>query len=254
MEKPVSVTTRRRGSANFAENVKTIVYALLIAAFIRSFLFQPFNIPSGSVLPSLLIGDYIFVAKYPYGFSKFSFPFAINLFSGRIFDHHPKRGDVVVFKLPRDTGIDYIKRVIGLPGDRIQMRDSRLYINGKIVARDKIDDFVEREADGNVHRYPQYIETLPNGVRYHTLDVTEHSFGDNTPVFLVPPHHYFMMGDNRDNSQDSRFENAVGYVPEENLVGRAELVFFSTNGSAHFWEFWKWPAALRWQRAFHLIS
>ena len=246
--------SKRRGSASVAENVRTIVYALIIAAIIRSFLFQPFNIPSGSMLPTLLIGDYIFVSKFAYGFSQYSLPFSPDIFHGRYFEEEPKRGDVVVFKLPRDNKTDYIKRVIGLPGDRIQVRESRLYINGEIVPRQRIDDFVEHEHDGDVHRYPQYLESLPNGVTFRTLDVTDHSFGDNTPVFLVPPDHFFVMGDNRDNSQDSRFEGAVGYVPEENLVGRAEIVFFSTNGAAEFWEVWNWPESLRWQRFFHDIS
>ena len=236
------------------ENVRTIGYALLIALVIRAVLFQPFVIPSGSMIPTLLIGDYLFVAKYSYGYSKHSFPFSPPIFSGRVFESTPTRGDIVVFKQPTDNRTDFIKRLIGLPGDRIQMRHGVLYLNDKAVQRDRVEDFVTRNNYGSVMRVPQYRETLPNGKSYNTLDLTEDSETDNTQVFVVPPKHYFMMGDNRDNSSDSRVPSVVGYVPAENLVGKAELIFFSSDGTAHLWEFWRWPSAIRWSRIFSWVD
>lgn len=237
-----------------AENIKTIVYALAIALVIRTLFFQPFNIPSGSMIPTLLIGDYLFVSKYSYGYSRHSLPFSPGLFDGRILGRAPERGDIVVFKLPTDNRTDYIKRVIGLPGDEIQMRNSVLHINGEPVPRERIEDFIERDAFGNVRRFPQYQETLPNGVSYPTLDLVENGVGDNTGTYRVPEGHYFMMGDNRDNSSDSRVPSSVGYVPEENLVGKAQVIFFSTDGTARLWAFWNWFSATRWDRIFDGVS
>jgi signal peptidase I len=199
---------------------------------------------------TLLVGDYLFVSKFAYGYSRFSLPFA-HIFPsvGRIVGSAPKRGDVVVFKMPNKESSDYlddfIKRVIGLPGDRIQMIGGQLYINGKAVPKVRAADYVER-IDGMTYHVPRYQETLPNGKKYYVLDSNPDSGEDNTPVFVVPPAHYFMMGDNRDNSNDSRAE--VGYVPAENLVGKAEVIFFSTNGTAHWWEIWKWPWTIRYDR------
>ena len=224
---------------------KTIVYALLIAALIRSFLFQPFNIPSGSMEDTLLVGDYLFVSKMSYGYSRYSFPFGIIPFSGRFFASAPNRGDIVVFKYPVDNSTDYIKRLIGLPGDRIQMKDGVLYINDMAVPKVKVDDYIE-DLGGQPHHVPQYRETLPNGVTYTVLDRDSEGSLDNTQVFVVPEGHYFMMGDNRDNSADSRVD--VGYVPFENFVGKAEIIFFSTDGNARLWEFWKWPFSIRYGR------
>ncbi len=249
------------------ELVTVIVVAVIASIGIRSFLVELFNIPSESMLPTLMIGDYLVVTKYSYGYSRHSFPFSPPLFEGRIFERAPERGDVVVFKLPRDGHTDYIKRVIGLPGDRIQMRGGQLFINGQPVKRERVADFRVRvspynrcphfmqEEDSQGRRwcrYPQYRETLPNGVSYMTLDIEQQSRGDNTRVFTVPPGHYFMMGDNRDNSADSRLPRSigVGYVPAENLVGRAELIFFSTDGSARWWNPISWFTAVRWNRLF----
>ena len=234
----------------WAENIKTISFALLIALVIRTFFFQPFNIPSGSMIPTLLIGDYLFVSKYSYGYSRHSFPFSPGLFDGRIMGSEPERGDIAVFKTPADNRTDFIKRVIGLPGDEIQMRDSILYINGVAVPRERIESFIERDAFGGIREIPQYRETLPNGVSYTTLDRVPNAVSDNTGVYRVPAGHYFMMGDNRDNSSDSRVPSAVGYVPLENFVGKAQVIFFSTDGSARLWAFWNWVSATRWERLF----
>ena len=246
-----SAPAKEEEGESWVETVKTVVYALLIALVIRTFLFQPFNIPSASMEGTLLIGDYLFVEKYAYGYSRYSFPFGLMPFSGRVFGSDPTRGDVVVFKYPRDTSTDFIKRVIGLPGDRIQMINDRLYINDRVVPRVRVQDYTE-VVDGITYHEPQYRETLPNGKSYLTLDRYSDGPADNTDVFVVPAGHYFMMGDNRDNSDDSR--GSVGYVPAENLVGKAELLFFSTDGSAHIWEFWKWPWAVRYSRMFTVID
>lgn len=244
------------------EILRTIAYALLIAIVIRIFLFQPFNIPSGSMVPTLLEGDYIFVSKYAYGYSRHSVPFSPPLFSGRVWGKLPERGDVAVFKLPSDGRTDYIKRIIGLPGDRIQVTDGVLHINGAPVERARLDDFVVRESFGSVRRTPRYQETLPNGVSHVVLDSEPSGTYDNTGEFVVPQGYLFAMGDNRDNSLDSRAQpdydtprhGGVGYVPIENLVGRAEIIFFSTNGTARVWEFWNWPTATRWGRLFDRID
>ncbi|WP_306119768.1 MULTISPECIES: signal peptidase I [unclassified Roseitalea] len=235
-------------SGGIGETVSVIIQALILALIIRTLLFQPFSIPSGSMRPTLLEGDYLFVSKYAYGYSRHSIPFSPDIFSGRIWSGTPERGDVVVFKLPSNPRLDYIKRVIGLPGDRVQMRDGALFINGEPVEREAIGtiddaDITERNSPVRVYR-----ETLPNGVSYRTLDLDQGTIGDDTREFVVPPDHYFMLGDNRDNSADSRF--SVGFVPHENLVGRANIIFFSIAGGASPLEVWRWPTELRFDRFF----
>ncbi|GAA0591134.1 signal peptidase I [Paenochrobactrum glaciei] len=242
----MSSKNKVKKSGGIGETIMVIVQALLLALVIRTVLFQPFSIPSGSMRPTLLEGDYLFVSKFSYGFSKYSLPLSPDLFSGRIWGSEPKRGDVVVFKLPSDTNIDYIKRVIGLPGDRVQMRGGALYINDEPVQREKIGTISNPDVTEQNRPVDVYRETLPNGVSYDTLDLAQGTMGDDTRVFEVPEGHYFMMGDNRDNSLDSRF--GVGYVPYENLVGRANIIFFSIAGKASPLEIWKWPSELRGSR------
>ena len=235
------------------DTVRVVIHALILALLVRIFLFQPFNIPSGSMIPTLLVGDYLFVSKYSYGYSRYSFPFGPNLFSGRIWAKEPERGDVVVFKLPRDNETDYIKRVIGLPGDEIQMIHGVLHINGEAVKKERVDDFVMHDPSGRERHMARYMETLPNGVTYPVLDLVNEGIGDNTDVYKVPENHFFMMGDNRDNSTDSRFLSEVGYVPFENLVGRAQIIFFSIGEDASFWQLWKWPTDVRWSRILEVV-
>jgi signal peptidase I len=239
-------------SGGLGEIVSVIIQALLLAMVIRTLLFQPFSIPSGSMRPTLLEGDYLFVTKWSYGFSRYSLPFGPDIFSGRIWGSDPKRGDVVVFKFPPDPSLDYIKRVVGLPGDRIQMKDGQLFINGQGVPRVKTGQIQNPDITEVPEPVDVYRETLPNGVSYDTLDLTPNSITDNTREFVVPAGNYFMMGDNRDNSSDSRL--SVGYVPAENLVGRANIVFFSIAGKASPLEVWKWPSLVRLSRMFHFVN
>lgn len=251
------------------ETAKVIVQALAIAFFVRTFFFQPFNIPSSSMYPTLKVGDYLFVSKLSYGYGKYSFNFNAGWgdktwvsccsfidFPGRkILAAEPQRGDVAVFKLPSNTNIDYIKRVIGLPGDRVQMKAGVLFINDVAVKKERIEDYVDPTLEAGEQfgqaLVPQYRETLPNGVSYNVLDYVDSGFPDNSDVFVVPAGNYFMMGDNRDNSSDSRL--SVGYVPVENFVGRADVLFFSISGDATITRIWEWPFKIRWTRFFNLI-
>ncbi len=253
--KEAAVVPEEKKGESWLETFKTVAYALLIAFVIRTFLFQPFNIPSASMEATLLVGDYLFVEKYAYGYSRHSFPFSLAPFSGRVFGSEPARGDVIVFKMPNQNSPDYmkdfIKRLIGLPGDHIQMLNGVLYINDKPVPKVAAADYVEPDGFGGTRHVRQFRETLPNGKSYLTLDRFD-SDADNTQVFIVPPGHYFMMGDNRDNSDDSRA--AVGYVPAEDLVGKAELRFFSIDETAIWYEPWTWPGAIRFRRMLTFID
>lgn len=235
-------------ASSFWELVRTVFYAILIALFVRTFLYEPFNIPSGSMIPTLLIGDYLFVSKFSYGYSRFSLPFGLPLFDGRIFATPPERGDVVVFKLPTDEKTDYVKRIVGMPGDRIQVVDGILQINGQPVKRRPDGEYTTTNGFGIEQTFKRYIETLPNGLSHPIIEISDREVMDNTPVYNVPAGHYFMMGDNRDSSADSRFLNRVGYVPFVNILGRAEFIFFSIDGS--ILKVWQWPETIRFSRLF----
>jgi len=272
-------TTQKPKKVKKEDSFPVFLLKLAVIVFIfRSFIFSPFNIPSESRLPRLLIGDYLLASKWSYGFTRYSLPFSMPLIPGRILASTPERGDVAIFKAPPDQSNDYIKRVIGLPGDQIQMRGGQLFINGEAVPKKRIDDlllpvsqnmidasrlsgrgsacvdarFEEAQPDGSLTcRYPRYVETLPSGRSYQVLDLID-TPQDDTGVFTVPEGHIFAMGDNRDNSEDSRFPaqigGGIGMVPMENLVGKAQIMMFSTDGSASWVKPWTWVSATRWNR------
>ncbi len=236
------------------DNLKTLFYALIIAILIRSLLLQPFYIPSSSMEPNLLVGDRLFVTKYTYGYSKHSFPFSPNIFLGRILFSEPKAGDVVVFKTPADNRTDYIKRLIGLPGDEIQFINGDLYINNNQVLKTSIKSSESIFCGNDKIKVSFFNEKLPNGKIYKTVYSTKYSF-KNSDKFLVPKKHYFFLGDNRDCSKDSRFLSEVGYVHQDNLIGKAQFLFFSSDyrvGSII--KFWDWKKIIRFNRFFKKIN
>ena len=236
------------------DNIKTLFYALLIALFIRSFFFQPFYIPSSSMEPNLLIGDRLFVSKYSYGYSQHSFPFSPKIFTGRILKKTPKRGDVVVFKTPADNRTDYIKRLIGLPGDKVQIINKDLYLNGIKIEKKQVETSLNINCGGEILKVDVYEETLPNGTKYLAVYRKDGTM-INSDVFIVPNDHYFFLGDNRDCSKDSRFLSSVGYVNFNNLVGKARIIFFSSNKKkGSFFKFWKWNQIIRKDRLFKKIQ
>lgn len=258
----------KKEEGGWGEFLRTVGLAVLVALAFRTIAYEPFNIPSESMLPNLLVGDYLLVSKFSYGYSKHSMPLSPNVYTGRIGEKPVARGDIAVFKFPVDNRTDYIKRIVGLPGDKIQVVDGHLSINDAPVKRERVEDFKHPD---NGLSYPQYRETLPNGVIFNTLDCSYSTYGvvrglvelncaqgrtDNFGPHIVREGHYFAMGDNRDNSTDSRVarrRGGVGDVPAENLVGRADVIFFSTYG-ARFWEFWKWLGAARFERFFTAIK
>jgi len=247
----------KSGAVNeLVEIVKTVVYALLIALFLRVLLFQPFTIPSASMEPTLLEGDYIIVSKYSYGWSRHSIPFSPPIFQGRIFEHSPTRGDIVVFKLPRDGRTDYIKRLIGLPGDRIQVKGGVLYINGKALPREPLSPQMVDTGYGFSREVERFRETMPNGRSYVTYDFGPDGEVDDTDVYVVPEGNYFFMGDNRDNSLDSRVPAAVGvgFVPAENLVGKAQIILLSWDKDVSLFKPWTWVTDARPGRFFNLLK
>ena len=238
----------------FTENIKTLFYALLIALIIRSLLIQPFYIPSSSMEPNLLVGDRLFVSKYSYGYSKHSFPFSPPIFNGRIMFNKPERGDVVVFKTPADNRTDYIKRLVGLPGDQIQFINNNLYLNNSEIMKSRISKNDIIYCGKKTINVNTFEEILPNGKKYISVYSKDYSF-QNSDIFTVPKNHYFFLGDNRDCSKDSRFLTSVGYVHKNNLVGKAQFIFFSSDRKvASIFSFWKWNESIRFDRFFKIIN
>ena len=240
--------------SSIIDNLKTIIFALIIALVIRSFLFQPFYIPSSSMEPTLLIGDRIFVSKFSYGFSNHSFPFSPKIYNSRLFYKKPKRGDLVVFKTPADNRTDYIKRLIGMPGDTVQFKNGNLLLNNKPITRYKIDKEYKIRCGSYLPAVNAYKETLPNGKEYIVV-YNKKGTMQNTDEYIVPLDHFFFLGDNRDCSKDSRYLSSVGYVSNENLVGKAKIIFFSNDTvSGSILKFWNWGQSLRVERFFDLLK
>ena len=243
---------KAQDKSGWLDTIKTLFIAGLIAISFRSVIAEPFNIPSGSMIPTLLVGDYLFVSKFSYGYSRHSFPFSAAPISNRVMASTPERGDVAVFRLPSNVSVDYIKRVVGLPGDRIQVKRGILHINGQAVERRLVGNGNITSGQSSLVTR-RYEEVFPDGHRHIIQEVSDNQIFDNTPEFTVPDGHFFMMGDNRDNSRDSR-SSSVGFVPFENFIGRAEFLFFSHGSDARFWEIWKWPFSIRISRIFSGIS
>ncbi len=238
----------KENNPSWDDTIKTVLFALILAILFRSFAYEPFHIPSGSMKSNLLIGDYLFVSKYTYGYSRYSFPLGVVPIKDRIMKDEPKRGDVVVFRLPSNPRIDYIKRVMGLPGDKIQLKGGIVYINGKALERAPVDTFVDDEFENAKKAIPRMEETLPEGKKILILKERMFGVADDTETYTVPANHYFMMGDNRDNSRDSRYMAEVGFVPAANLVGRAEMIFFSIDETVRWYNPISWITGLRYDR------
>lgn len=251
MNEPMPKAEKKAERSELRETIIVIVEALLIALVFRTFLYQPFSIPTASMQPTMMIGDYFVADKFIWGFGPHSFPVALP-FHFRVFGREPSRGDIAVF-YNEPSGEDYIKRVIGLPGDRIQMRDGRLYINDQEVPRQLVGEGTDTDSYGDTVPVKIYKETLPNGVKHTIQEIGDNLPLDNSGVYHVPPGHYFMMGDNRDRSEDSRVLSAVGYVPAYDLEGKAEARFFSLKDNVPPWEFWLWPTHIRWDRMFQSV-
>ena len=238
----------------FSENIKTLFYALIIAVIIRSFFIQPFYIPSSSMEPTLLVGDRLFVTKYSYGYSKHSFPFSPPILNKRILFNSPERGDVIVFKTPADNRTDYIKRLIGLPGDRVQFIDANLYLNNSEIMKSRVKNKIKINCGNRTIDVYKFEEELSNGKKFHTVYLKDYTY-QNSDVFTVPENHYFFLGDNRDCSKDSRFLLSVGYVHQDNLVGKAQFIFFSSDKKVgSIFAFWKWHKSIRFNRSFDRIN
>ncbi len=253
-----NVSMKKEEKKGFWSNFWGLFWALIIALGIRAFLFEPYNIPSGSMVPTLLVGDYLFITKYDYGYSRHSFLFSLPLIpSGRLFDKMPQQGDVVIFRMTPSiqpslkTSLDYIKRVIALPGDTVEMKDGRLYINDQLVEREEVGKETVLDDNGKEVTYTKYIETLPNGVKHTIFEIADNLQADNREKVTVPAGYFFAMGDNRDNSLDCRF---FGPVPLVNLEGKARFIFYSNNGKGAFWQFWKWGDSIRTERMFQKIN
>jgi signal peptidase I len=235
------------------DNFKTFFIAILIALTLRTFAFEPFSIPSGSMKPTLLEGDYLFVSKYSFGYSKHSFPMSFPGFSGRVFGKYPKRGDVAVFKFTQNTRIDYIKRIVGLPGDTVQVKDGILYLNNTAVDRKLKGPWRAKDRNNIMQTYTRYEENLSDNFIYDVLDATPNGMLDNTDIYTVPAGHIFAMGDNRDQSSDSRILSQLGFIPFDHLVGKAQIIFYSRDRSESIWKLWLWPSSVRLERIFKKI-
>jgi signal peptidase I len=245
------VAKKKTARSEFVDTIVVIVEALIIAVLFRTFLYQPFSIPTGSMQSTLMIGDYFVASKFSYGYGKYSFVVPLP-FNGRLFGTEPKQGDIVVFH-NEATNEDYIKRLIGLPGDKIQMKEGRLWINGTMVERELVGDAIDRDSKYRDVPVKVYKETLPNGVVHTVQEISDDQQYDNTSEYVVPAGHYFMMGDNRDRSADSRVLSNVGYVPADNLIGKAEARFFSVKDNRAPWALWEWPETVRWDRMFQSV-
>jgi len=234
------------------ETIVVLFQALLIALVFRSLLFQPFSIPTASLQSNVMIGDYILTSKYTYGYSKYSFPFEIIPMNGRIFGRAPEQGEIAVFR-PVPQTVDYVKRVIGLPGDTVQMKNGVLHLNGIAVKKERVGEAIDTDSYGISIPVIKYRETLPNGTNYIVQEISDNQAMDNTAEYKVPAGHYFMMGDNRDRSADSRVLRTVGYVPLENFIGKAEVRFFSIKDNINPWQVWRWPGNVRLERMFQSV-